>query len=176
MRAAKRAALAIERWISAFNEAVGRTVAWLIAAMVVVQMAVVVFRYVFGLTNPAAQDLVLYMHGITFMTLAGYTLRHDAHVRVDLIYRNAAPRIKAAIDIAGVILFLWPMAGVMLWKAWPYVYESWQILEGAARISGIQGAFVLKTFILVFAVLVALQGVAMLISAVRRFAGGAERG
>lgn len=158
----------LERWINAANEAIGRVVVWLFAAMVVVQMGVVVFRYVFGLGHPAAQDLVLYMHAISFMTLAGYTLRHDAHVRVDLFYRKAAPRIKAAIDLGGVLFLLWPMAGVMLWKSWPYVTASWGIREGSARISGIQGIFVLKTFLLVFAVLVALQGAAMLASAARQ--------
>jgi TRAP-type mannitol/chloroaromatic compound transport system permease small subunit len=157
-----------ERWINAVNEAIGSTVAWLFAAMVVVQLSIVVFRYVFGLGHPVAHDLVLYMHAISFMTLVGYTLRHDAHVRVDLFYRSAAPRIKAAIDVFGVLVFLWPMAGVMLWKSWPYVAASWAIQEGSARISGIQGIFVLKTFLLVFAVLLALQGVAMLAVAMRQ--------
>lgn len=157
----------IERGINAVNEAIGRTVAWLLVAMVVLQMGVVVFRYVFGLGDPVAQDLVLYMHAITFMTLAGYALRHDAHVRVDLLYRDGGPRFKAAIDLCGVVVFLWPMAGVMLWKSWPYVVSSWQIREGAARVSGIQGTFVLKTFLLVFAALLALQGVALAAASLR---------
>ena len=159
---------ALERWIDAVNESVGRTVAWLFVAMIVVQMGVVVFRYVFGLGDPVAQDLILYMHAIAFMTLAGYTLRHDAHVRVDVFYRRAAPRTKAAIDCGGVILFLWPMTGVMLWKSWPYVAEAWRIREGSVQISGLQGNFILKTFLLVFAGLVALQGLALFSGALRR--------
>lgn len=158
----------IERRINAVNEAIGRTVAWLIVAMVVLQMAVVLFRYVFGLGDPVAQDLILYMHAIAFMTLAGYALRHDAHVRVDLIYREKGPRYKAAIDLFGTLVFLWPMTGVMLWKAWPYVADSWSIREGAARVSGIQGTFVLKTFLLVFAFLLALQGLALAVSSLRQ--------
>lgn len=159
---------ALERAINAVNEGVGRTVSWLIVAMVVLQMAVVLFRYVFGLGDPVAQDLILYMHAIAFMTLAGYALRHDAHVRVDLIYREKGQRYKAAVDIFGTLVFLWPMTGVMLWKSWPYVADSWAIREGAARISGIQGGFILKTFLLVFAIVLALQGLALAVGSLRR--------
>ena len=159
----------VERGINRASDAVGHAVAWLFVAMVVLQMGVVIFRYVFGLGHPVAQDLILYMHAIAFMTLAGYTLRHDAHVRVDILYRDAAPRIKALVDIAGAVVFLWPMAGVMIWKSWPYVASSWAIREGSARVSGIQGTFVLKSFLIVFAALLALQGVAMVAMALRRF-------
>jgi TRAP-type mannitol/chloroaromatic compound transport system permease small subunit len=158
----------VERVINAVNEAIGRTVSWLIVAMVVLQMAVVVFRYVFGLGDPVAQDLILYMHAIAFMTLAGYALRHDAHVRVDLVYREKGERYKGLVDLLGTLVFLWPMAGVMIWKSWPYVADAWAIREGAARISGIQGAFILKTFLLVFAALLALQGVALFVASLRR--------
>ena len=157
---------AVKHAVSNINEAIGRTVSWLLAAMVVLQMSVVLFRYVFGLGHPVAQDLISYMHAIVIMTLGGYALRYDAHVRVDVIYREAAPRVKAAIDLFGVLLFLWPMAGVMIWKSWSYVAGSWAILEGSARISGLQGTFVLKTFLLVFPALTALQGVALLIASV----------
>ena len=136
--------------------------------MVVVQIAIVVFRFVFGLGDPLANDSVLYMHAISFMTLAGYTLRHDAHVRVDIFYLSTADRVKGLIDLIGVIVFIWPMCGVMIWSAWPYVVSSWAVREGSFRVSGIQAAYVLKTFILVFAVVLALQSLAMAISASRR--------
>jgi TRAP-type mannitol/chloroaromatic compound transport system permease small subunit len=160
----------LERAINGFSEMTGRAVSWLFVAMVVVQVAVVIFRYVFGIGDPLANDAVHYMHVITFMTLAGYALRHDAHVRVDIFYLNSADRVKGMIDLGGVVLALWPMCAVMAWSAWPYVANSWAIREGSARVSGIQGTFFLKTFILVFAAVLALQGVAMAISGLTRIA------
>ena len=160
----------LERLINQFSEWTGRVFSWLFVAMVVVQIGIVIFRYVFGLGNPLANDSVLYMHAISFMTLAGYTLRHDAHVRVDIFFLSAAERVKGLIDLGGVILFMWPMCAVMFWSAWPYVTSSWAVREGSFRVSGIQGAYVLKTFILVFAVVLALQGLAMAISALNRIA------
>ena len=158
----------LERSIAAFSEWTGRVFCWLFVAMVVVQIGVVVFRYVFGVGNPVANDSVLYMHAISFMTLVGYTLRHDAHVRVDVFYLSTADRVKGIIDLVGVIFFMWPMCAIIMWSAWPYVSNAWAIREGSSRVSGIQGAFVLKTFILVFAILLAIQGLAMALSALDR--------
>jgi TRAP-type mannitol/chloroaromatic compound transport system permease small subunit len=157
-----------ERAINAVNDAVGRWVVWLLAAMVVLQVGIVILRYVFHLGHPATQDLMVYMHAITFMTLAGYALRHDAHVRVDIVYREAAPRTKAWIDLAGVVFFLWPMTGVMLWMSWPYVASAWAIREGSDALSGLQGTYILKAFILVCPFLLALQGIAMALGALRK--------
>jgi TRAP-type mannitol/chloroaromatic compound transport system permease small subunit len=156
-----------ERAINAVNDAIGRWVAWLLAAMVMLQIVIVILRYAFQLGHPAMQDAMIYMHAATFMTLAGYALRRDAHVRVDIVYREAAPRTKAWIDLAGVVFFLWPMCGVMLWMSWPYVAGSWAIREGSDALSGLQATFVLKTFILVFPLLLALQGIAMALGAWR---------
>jgi TRAP-type mannitol/chloroaromatic compound transport system permease small subunit len=84
------------------------------------------------------------------------------------VYREKGERYKGLVDLLGTLVFLWPMAGVMIWKSWPYVADAWAIREGAARISGIQGAFILKTFLLVFAALLALQGVALFVASLRR--------
>lgn len=157
-----------ERVISGANQRIGDAVSWLLAAMVVVQLAVVILRYVFQIGHPAAQDLISYMHAITFMTLGGYALRHDAHVRVDIVYREAARRTKAWIDLAGTVFFLWPMMGVMMWMSWPYVANSWAIREGSDAMSGLQATFLLKSFIIVFPVLIALQGVALALAALRQ--------
>lgn len=160
--------------IDTFSEWTGRIICWMFVLMVAVEVAIVIFRYVFGMGVPAANDLVLYMHAIAFMSLAGYALRHDAHVRVDLLYATATQRVKGIVDLAGVVLFLWPMCAVMAWAGFPYVVSSWAIREGGARVSGIQGTYVLKTFILVFAFLTALQGLSMAIRAIMRIRGRNE--
>jgi TRAP-type mannitol/chloroaromatic compound transport system permease small subunit len=85
----------------------------------------------------------------------------DDHVRVDIFYRPASIRRKAIADLLGVIVFLLPFMIVVFLYGLPYVQRSWRIWEGSANIGGMPGLFVLKTFILVFAILVGLQGLAM---------------
>ncbi len=157
--------------IDALNERVGRTVSWLAILMVLVQFVVVLQRYVFGIGSIWMQESIVYMHGVLFMLVAGYTLLHNAHVRVDVLYRTMSPRAKAWVALLGTLLLLWPVCFLLFYVAFPYVEASWSVLEGSRETSGIQGVYLLKSVILVFVVLLALQGLSTLIHALRVLSG-----
>lgn len=157
--------------IDALNERVGRTLSWLTLLMVLVQFVVVLQRYVFGIGSIWAQESIVYMHGTMFMLVAGYTLLHNAHVRVDVFYRTAAPRTKARIDLLGTLFLLWPLCYLILHVSLPYVAASWGSFEGSRETSGIQGVYLLKSVIILFVVLLALQGLSTVIHALRILAG-----
>jgi TRAP-type mannitol/chloroaromatic compound transport system permease small subunit len=148
--------------IDALNGAVGRAVAWLSLAMVLVQFTVVVMRYVFGLGSLYMQHSVVFLNAIVFLVAAGYALKDDEHVRIDIFYSKLSPRGKAITDLAGALLFLLPFC-ILLWiTAWPYVIASWRTLEGSLEVKGLPGVFLLKSFILVYVALLAVQGLSML--------------
>ncbi|MEQ8745655.1 TRAP transporter small permease subunit [Pyruvatibacter sp.] len=157
--------------IDALNERIGRTVAWLALIMVLVQFIIVVQRYVFGIGSIWMQESIVYMHGFLFMLAAGYTLLHNGHVRVDVFYRQATPHRKALTDLCGTVFFLMPVCVAIIWLAWPYVSNSWAIFEGSKETSGIHGVFLLKSVIIVFAVLMILQGVSLAAHSVRILTG-----
>ncbi len=154
-------ASALIRRIDALNEIVGRAVSWLALAMVLLQLVVVIMRYVFGLGSLFMQESIVYMHGILFMAAVGYTLLHNGHVRVDIFYRTAPPRTKAMVNLAGVVFFLLPVCVLVWWMSWPYIAMSWSVLEGSRETSGIPALFLLKSVILVFAALLFLQGLSL---------------
>jgi len=157
--------------IDGLNDRIGRTVSWLALLMMLVQFLVVVQRYVFGIASIWMQESIVYMHGFLFMLAAGYTLLHNGHVRVDIFYREATPRRKAMTDLFGSLFFLLPVCLATIWLAWPYVSNSWAILEGSKETSGIHGVYLLKSVIIAFAVLVALQGISLAIHSVRILMG-----
>lgn len=163
--------IAFIRFIDGLNDRIGRTVSWLVLAMVLVQFLVVGMRYVFGIGSVFLQEAVIYMHGTLFMVAAAYTLLHNGHVRVDIFYREATPRRKAIVNLAGVFLFLLPLMALVWIVAEPYVAQSWAIREGSKETSGIQGLFLLKSMILVFATLLPLQGLALAARAVLTLMG-----
>ena len=82
----------IAGWIDTLNEGIGRAVSWLALLMVLVQFIVVLQRYVFGIGSIFMQESIVYMHGTLFMLVAGYTLLHNGHVRVDVFYRTMKPQ------------------------------------------------------------------------------------
>jgi TRAP-type mannitol/chloroaromatic compound transport system permease small subunit len=151
--------------IDRLTTAIGRTVAWLILAIVLVQFALVVARYVFGAGSIRLTETVIYAHATLFMLAAAWTLRAGGHVRVDVFYAEASPRTQATIDLIGALLMLLPFTGVLIWFSVPYAARSWAILERSQETSGLPLVFVLKTLIPAFAVLMALQGIAQAIRA-----------
>lgn len=158
--------------IDTTNDWIGRTLSWLTLAMVLVTFAVVLMRYVFGLGSTLWQESIVYMHATVFMACAGFALVYNGHVRCDIFYGAASPRTKALIDIIGTFVFLIPMCILIGWVAWPYVSASWAVLEGSPEgRMGIPAVFLLKTLILVFAALLALQAISLVLQSALLLAG-----
>lgn len=161
----------ISRLIDSVNGSIGRAVAWFALALVLVQFIAVVQRYVFGIGWIWVEESIVYLHATLFMAGAAYTLLEDGHVRVDIFYANASVRARAWIDLLGTVFFLWPVAALIFAKGWPYVAASWAVWEGSPETSGIHAVFLLKSLILLFAGLIALQGVSMAIVAAQVIRG-----
>jgi TRAP-type mannitol/chloroaromatic compound transport system permease small subunit len=104
------------------------------------------------------------------MLAAAWTLRAGGHVRVDVFYAEATPRMRAKIDLAGSGLLLLPFALVLVWLSVPYAVRSWAILERSQETSGLPLVYLLKTLIPLFAFLMALQGIAQAIRAIQALA------
>jgi TRAP-type mannitol/chloroaromatic compound transport system permease small subunit len=152
--------------IDRLTAGVGRAVAWLALVVVLLQFALVMARYVFGFGSIWLTETVIYAHATLFMLAAAWTLRAGGHVRVDVFYAEASPRTQAIVDLLGALLLLLPFALVLVWLGVPYAARSWAILERSQETSGLPLVFVLKTLIPLFAVLMALQGLAQAIMAV----------
>lgn len=156
---------AIADRIDRLTAVVGRAAAWLVLVVVVLQFALVVARYAFGLGSVWLTETVVYAHAAMFMLAAAWTLQAGGHVRVDVFYADASARTKALIDLIGALLFLLVFMLVLIWLSVPYAARSWAILEHSQEASGLPIVFALKTLIPLFAVLMALQGLAQAIRA-----------
>jgi TRAP-type mannitol/chloroaromatic compound transport system permease small subunit len=163
-------ATALADRIDRLTTGIGRAVAWLALAVVLLQFALVVARYLFGLGSIWATETVIYAHATLFMLAAAWTLRAGGHVRVDVFYAEATPRTRAKIDLAGSLLLLLPFALVLVWLSVQYAARSWAILERSQETSGLPLVYLLKTLIPLFAFLMALQGIAQAIRAIQALA------
>ncbi len=133
--------------IDRFTAAIGRAVAWLALVIVLLQFALVVARYWFGLGSIWMTEAVIYSHATLFMLAAAWTLAAGGHVRVDVFYAEASARTRAKIDLAGALLLLMPFAFALIWLSLPYAARSWSILERSQESSGLPLVFALKTLI-----------------------------
>ena len=130
--------------------------------MVLVTVTVVVLRNAFNTGSIVLQETVIYLHALVFMLGIPYTLKHDGHVRVDVLRARFSPATRLKIEIAGHVLLLLPVSIAVLVLSLPYVAASWRVLEGSSEAGGIPAVFLLKTLIPLSATLLALQGAAEL--------------
>jgi TRAP-type mannitol/chloroaromatic compound transport system permease small subunit len=150
---------------------VGRAVAWLALVIVLLQFALVVARYAFGLGSIWLTETVIYANAALFLLASAWTLRVGGHVRVDVFYAHASKRTQAIVDLIGALALLLPFALVLIWLSVPYVARAWAVLERSQEASGLPLVFVLKSFIPLFAMLMALQGAAQAVRALHKLAG-----
>lgn len=149
--------------IDALNEIVGRSISWLALFMVIMMSINVLMRYAFSAGMPWQQEIVRFAHGMLFLGGAAYALKHEALVRVDVLYQGMSERGAAIVNIVGTVLFLAPFCFALLYFSNDYIMASWRILEGSSEYQGMPGLFVLKSFIWLAGALLALQGVSILI-------------
>ena len=156
----------MQQQIEKFIELTGRAVSWLTLAMVLVTFLVVLLRYLFDTGSIALQESISYMHAMVFLIGASYTLKHNEHVRVDIIYHKLSIKHQALIDCLGHLFILLPVMLFIIWVSWEYVFESWAVFEGSREAGGLPGIFLLKTFILIMAVFLILQSLALIIKSI----------
>jgi TRAP-type mannitol/chloroaromatic compound transport system permease small subunit len=129
--------LSISRAIDALNEHVGRLTYWLILVAVLVSAGNAVVRYTLNTSSNAWLEIQWYLFSFVFLFCAGYTLLHNQHVRIDILTAHLSGRKKAWIDILGTILFLLPMAIVIMWLSWPVFVDAYESHEISTNAGGL---------------------------------------
>lgn len=146
--------------IDAFTQVLGKTVSWFTLVMMLITFIIVLLRYGFNLGWVAMQESVLYFHGLVFMLGAGYTLKSDGHVRVDIFYQHFSIKAKALVNLFGGLFLLLPVCVFIFFVSFDYVMVSWRILEKSAEAGGLPLVYFNKSFLLLFAITLSLQGIA----------------
>lgn len=142
----------------------GRILAWLIFGVMIFTCAVVLMRYALGNSDVTFyQELVIYLHAAAFMLSAGWTLKRDGHVRVDVLYRSMNVRAKAWVNIIGSLVFLLPVSFFLLFTSYEFANHSWAIRETSGEAGGIPAVFLLKSVIPLASFFLIIQGLAEVI-------------
>lgn len=154
--------LALSRAIDALTERTGRLVIWLVLIATLISAGNALARWALGASSNAWLEIQWYLFGAVFLLAAGYTLKHNGHVRIDIFYGRLSAKGQAWIDLVGGLLFLLPMAGLLAWLAWPMFIDAWTTQEMSPDAGGLLRWPVKLLLPLGFGLL-ALQGVAEII-------------
>jgi TRAP-type mannitol/chloroaromatic compound transport system permease small subunit len=159
------ALLRFARRIDRTNELIGRSVAWLGLAAVLVCAAAAVARYAFNIGSNAWLEIQWYLNAAVFLLVAGYTLKRNEHVRIDVLASRLSLRAQAWIDILGGIFMLLPAVVIIGWYSWPSLFNSFEISEYSSDPGGLI-RWPVRLLIPVAFALLGLQGVSEIIKRV----------
>jgi TRAP-type mannitol/chloroaromatic compound transport system permease small subunit len=129
--------LSLSRIIDSTTERIGRTIYWLVLAAVLISAANAVVRKTLNVSSNAFLEIQWYLFSAIFLFCAGYTLLRNEHVRIDVISHRVSKRAQTWIDIIGTLFFLFPMAFLIMWLAWPVFVEAWQRNEISTNAGGL---------------------------------------
>ena len=158
----KKIAKTIENILNLFPSLFGKIASWLILLMIFLSSMIVILRYVFEIGVVAMQELLIYSHGMLFLFYAALALKDDAHVRVDIFYRELSDKKRRMINIFGNLFFLQPFAWIILLFSFEYVYFSWSINEISPEPGGLPFVYIFKSSLIIFPVLLILQSISEL--------------
>ena len=158
--------LALSRLIDRLSEWVGRWVAWLVLAAVLISAANAIVRKAFNMSSNSFLEIQWYLFSAVFLLAAGYTLMRQDHVRIDVILGRFSKRTQIWMDIVGICFFLFPFVFVVIDLSWPLFARAYTSGEMSSNAGGLIRWPVFAMLPLGMALL-GLQGISELI---KRFA------
>lgn len=148
----------IIRLIDGINEVVGRIVSVVAIVFAGIIIYDVFMRYVLGQPTRWAFDVTKQLYGFYFIMLGGYALRHQAHVRVDLLTAAMRPTLRRWVEVAGYVIFFFPFAWIFARRSYDFAITSWR--QGELTYGAVQlPVYPLKIAMFVAACLLLIQGV-----------------
>ena len=157
-----KALLPLTRVIDAFNTWLGKRLAWLILAAVIVSAVNATIRKVFDTSSNSWLELQWVLFSIVFLLCSPWTLLANEHIRIDIV-NNLLPKwLRDTIDAVGHAFFLLPLAFIMIITGIPFFLRSYQINEQSGNAGGLP-QWPSKALVMIAFTLLLFQGLSELI-------------
>ncbi len=157
------------KWIDRTITASGVIAATALVFLVLLVAYDATARYLFSSGSIALQELEWHLFDLLIMFGIAYTLKLNAHVRVDIFYERFSSRHRAAVDLAAQLLFVLPLSLLIVYVGLEFVALSFSQMEGSSNPGGLPYRFIVKSLMPVAFVLVILQSLKEVIAALERF-------
>ncbi|HJS60536.1 MAG TPA: TRAP transporter small permease subunit [Pseudolabrys sp.] len=150
------------RVIDAFNTWLGKRLAWLILAAVIVSAANATVRKIFDTSSNSWLELQWVLFSIVFLLCSPWTLLANEHIRIDIV-NNLLPKwLRNTIDVIGHAFFLLPLAFIMIITGIPFFIRSIEINEQSGNAGGLP-QWPSKSLVMIAFALLLFQGLSELI-------------
>ncbi len=168
--------IAVGMVIAAVTRAIG--FAWLALLIVLAELQIVIARFIFSYEQAFMGDLVRFWYAALFLFASAYTLLHEGHVRVDVLYTGFGARGKAWSNAVGSVLLGVPLCWVVLtrgmWDKANLINAPLLSYEVTQSGYGMYVKYLMAGFLLVYAVSMLMQFLSQLLSSAAILLGDAE--
>jgi len=128
---------------------------WLALLVVLAEFQIVLFRFVFSYEQVYMGDLVRFWYAAMFLFASAYTLLHEGHVRVDVLYTHFGRRAKAWSNIFGLTCLGLPLCWIILtlgmWSRASSINSPLFSFEISQSGYGMYVKYLMAVFLVVFA-------------------------
>jgi TRAP-type mannitol/chloroaromatic compound transport system permease small subunit len=157
-----KALLPATRVVDAITTWIGKRIAWLILAAVVVSAVNATVRKIFDTSSNSWLELQWVLFSAVFLLCSPWTLLANEHIRIDIV-NNALPKwLRSTIDAVGHAFFLLPLTIIMVVTGIPFFLRSVEINEQSGNAGGLP-QWPSKALIMVAFAMLLIQGVSELV-------------
>jgi len=129
--------LKISRLIDGLTDLIGKLAMWLILATTLISAGNAIIRKVFGTSSNAWLEIQWYLFAAVFMLGSGYAFLRNSHVRIDFISSKFSARGRNWVDIAGIVLFVFPLCYMLVAEGWPLFRQALESGEMSSNSGGL---------------------------------------
>ena len=154
--------LPVTRVVDAANTWIGKRMAWLILAAVVVSAANASVRKIFDTSSNSWLELQWVLFSIVFLLCSPWTLLANEHIRIDIVNNQLPKWLRDTIDAVGHAFFLLPLTIIMIITGIPFFLRSVEINEQSGNAGGLP-QWPSKALIMIAFAMLFVQGLSELI-------------
>lgn len=157
--------LPVTRAIDATTVWLGRRLAWLVIAAVLVSAVNATVRKLFDTSSNSFLELQWVLFSIVFLLCSPWTLLANEHIRIDIVNNMMPKRVRDTIDVVGHAFFLLPLCVVMIWTGVPFFLVSYGQNEQSLNAGGLP-QWPAKGLIMICFIMMMIQGISELVKRV----------
>ena len=142
---------------------VGKLGAWLSLPLIAIIMFDIISRKFFVLGSTKLQEMEWHLHAALFLLALGYAYLKNSHVRIEVIREGFSTKLKAILEVIGVVLFILPYTGLIIWFGIDFVSRSYGMNEVSSALTGLSHRWVIKSFVPMGMAFLWLAGISVLL-------------
>ena len=142
---------------------VGKLGAWLSLPLIAIIMFDIISRKFFVLGSTKLQEMEWHLHAALFLLALGYAYLKNSHVRIEVIREGFSTKLKAILEVIGVVLFILPYTGLIIWFGIDFVSRSFGMNEVSSALTGLSHRWIIKSFVPMGMAFLWLSGISVLL-------------